>query len=198
MIVLMFGLFAALFVTPSWRRISPHQRVRQGSVDQAVILDMAAAALKAGIAIPAMLQALHAAMDDPAIAGAPRFGRAGPRWQGSLGKLLRHNYRQQRSLAQVANMLLFGAPWEEAWEHVLPIYSRLGVVLAPAWKDGVAPVALLERSAQGLRYSRARRAKEAAGALGSKLVVPLAACFLPAFMLLGVLPVVIAAASKLF
>lgn len=237
MIVVLCVGIALLFVTPGWRRVTVRRRVRSAAVDQAVILDMAASALKAGVAIPAMLKALHTAFADSAIlvpnteqkaairagdtqgaAGAwyavaeeqADYENAGPghairaAFSGRQTKSgrLRHAHRaskqRYRSLDEVGNMLLMGALWEEAWEHVAPTYMRLGAALAPAWNDGAAPVALLERAAQGLRYSRARRAKEAAARLGSALVVPLAACYLPAFMLLGVLPVVVAAAAKLF
>ena len=202
MIVVLCALAALLFVTPSWRRIAWRRPVHRGTVDQAVILDMAAAALKAGVALPAMLQAMHAAMSDTSISGVyvgeACKGAGGSGVLPSLRLVKSTQISRHRNLEEVSNMLLMGAAWDEAWEGVAPVYLRVGSVLAPAWNDGVAPVALLERGAQGLRASRARRAKEAAARLGSKLVVPLAACYLPAFMLLGVLPVVVAAAEKLF
>lgn len=227
MTAFMIVCVALVFVTPSWHRFSWPVRPHSGPVDQAVILDLAASALKAGVSIPSMLYAVHQAMDDPVIsvpsamskatpgAGVKRIGRAvgmltcGARaWRsgesrGDDGRArtrsqLKNGAAHGRTLQEVANLLLMGAAWEEAWEQVLPSYRRLAVALAPAWNDGVAPVALLERSAQELRFSRSRRAKEAAARLGSLLVIPLAACFLPAFMLIGVLPVVVAAAEKLF
>ena len=106
--------------------------------------------------------------------------------------------RTDRKLCEVANMLMMGASWDEAWENVSHSLKRLEEALAPAWINGVAPVALLERAAQALRISRARRAKEAAARLGSALVVPLTMCFLPAFILIGVVPVIVAAAGKIF
>ncbi|MDD7465195.1 MAG: hypothetical protein PUK59_03010 [Actinomycetaceae bacterium] len=193
-----------VFVTPSWRRFTWPTRTRSGPVDQAVILDLAASALKAGVSIPSMLYAVHQAMDDPAIS-VPGLQRQ-PAWRMALEGVRVHTRTDSqskngvshgRTLQEVANLLLMGATWEEAWEQVLPSYQRLAGVLAPAWNDGVAPVALLERGVQELRFSRARRAKEAAARLGSLLVIPLSACFLPAFILIGVLPVVVAAAEKL-
>ena len=41
-------------------------------------------------------------------------------------------------------------------------------------------------------------AREAAAALGSKLVLPLGLCFLPAFVVLGIVPTVIATGMKFF
>lgn len=205
MIVIVCALAALLWVTPGWRRISIPQRERKGAVDQAVLLDVAAAALKAGVSIPSMLKAVHKAMSDPMIAQGQRIiSRRKPMISHGQPMISRGKRAGQgkkaadRCLDEVANLLLMGASWEEAWKNAMPIYTRLGAVLQPAWDDGVAPVALLERGAQSLRFSRARHAKEAAAKLGSKLVIPLSVFFLPAFMLLGVLPVVVAAAGKIF
>lgn len=208
MIAVALIAIALLCVPPNWHRISMPQRTRSGPVDQAVILDLAAAAIKAGVAIPAMLQAVHQALEDPAISlphasSKERISQSRRRTRQRIFKRFSRSGggaadSRGRTLREVANLLLLGATWEEAWEHVLPPYQRLAEVLAPAWNDGVAPVALLERAAQELRFSRVRKAKEAAARLGSMLVIPLAACYLPAFMLIGVLPVVVAAAQRLF
>ncbi|WP_300047861.1 type II secretion system F family protein [Trueperella sp.] len=96
---------------------------------------------------------------------------------------------------QTANLLLMGATWEEAWEE-LP-RDRLREALRAAWTDGAAPVPLIQRSAQSLRLQRQRNAKEAAARLGARLVLPLGLCFLPAFILLGIVPVVAGAAGRL-
>ena len=200
MIVLLCGAVSLLFVSPRWHRIKIRRPEYKGRVDQAVILDLAAAALASGVSIPTMLQAVHVAMDDPAIS----TGKSSSLRRGEPKMALLNKHRRSRAhirystLDEVAHMLLMGASWDEAWKNVIPVYRRLGNVLAPAWISGVAPVALLKRGAQSLRFSRARRAKEAAARLGTKLVVPLAVCYLPAFMLIGVLPVVVAAAGKLF
>jgi len=59
-------------------------------------------------------------------------------------------------------------------------------------------VPLLERTSASLREGRIRTAREAAAALGSKLVLPLGLCFLPAFVVLGIVPTVIATGMKFF
>ncbi|OCW60082.1 hypothetical protein AKG36_07045 [Trueperella bernardiae] len=97
---------------------------------------------------------------------------------------------------QTANLLLMGATWEEAWEDLHR--DRLRDALRAAWTDGAAPVPLIQRSAQSLRLQRQRNAKEAAARLGARLVMPLGLCFLPAFILLGIVPVVAGAAGRLF
>ncbi|TBW23931.1 hypothetical protein EZJ44_01875 [Arcanobacterium bovis] len=169
-------------------------------VDQAIILDLAAAALNAGISIPRTLEALHVALggDDAhqsrgrfltSLQGIFRFGPA-------RGSRFGHAAPKPRSLQEVANSLLMGATWEESWQDVHPRFQLLATALEPAWSDGAAPVPLLERSALTLRLTRQRQAKEAAARLGSRLVLPLGLCFLPAFMLIGVLPVIVLTAQN--
>lgn len=146
-------------------------------LDQATVLDIAAAALSAGASIPRALEAV-----DDAIC------------------LERHEVRTAsvRSLREVGASLTMGATWQEAWLNTPEVASGLRLALAPAWEDGAAPVPILLRHAQTLRMTRSRQAKAAAAELGARLVVPLAVCFLPAFLLLGVIPVIAAAASALF
>lgn len=97
---------------------------------------------------------------------------------------------------QTANLLLMGATWDEAWDGAG--HERLREALRAAWTDGAAPVPLIERSAQTLRLQRQRNAKEAAAKLGARLVLPLGLCFLPAFILIGIVPVVASVAGRLF
>jgi hypothetical protein len=131
-------------------------------LDEAVVLDLAAAALDAGASVPRALEALGEAVG------------------GSEGLGLR----------AVAAALLRGEPWDAAWSGA-PSSSSLRAALEPAWVDGVAPEAGLRGSAARVRGARADRAREAAARLGVRLVLPLGLCFLPAFVLLGLVPVVL-------
>lgn len=149
-----------------------------GAVEVAVILDLAAASLRSGAAIPRTLESLAQSLQ--------------------LGSAATFSSNENVQLAKVAKHLLLGSSWEEAWAECSPRFRRLSAALAPAWNDGAAPVPLLVRSAQNLRLTRQHRAKEAAAKLSAKLVLPLATCFLPAFLLVGVLPVIIAAGEKFF
>ena len=64
---------------------------------------------------------------------------------------------------------------------VIRFSSRTGVALAP----------LLQAHADELRRSEHRRRQIAAARLGVMLVMPLGVCVLPAFVLLGVVPVLL-------
>lgn len=135
-------------------------------MDGVLVLDLVAAALRTGVAIPRALDGVGAVCDSA------RLRRAGA-------------------------LLLLGAPWAEAWGEDAewrtdPIpHVVLARALEPAWCDGADPLPLLERSAIALHARRDRDAREAAGRLGVRLVLPLGLCHLPAFVTIGVVPVLL-------
>lgn len=208
MIVLCAFIAGLCWVAPMWRKWKIVLPPRVGHIDQAVILDLAAASLAAGVSIPTMLISLDVALADKVFTHNHLSKECEHSNKCMSGKRRKYRNtrrsrsaefgRDDRNLREVANMLMMGASWDDAWENVPQSLKRLEEALAPAWVNGVAPVALLERAAQALRISRARRAKEAAARLGSALVLPLTMCFLPAFILIGVVPVIVAAAGKIF
>lgn len=140
-------------------------------VDCAVVNDLAVAALKSGASIPLVLESLDLALSEE---------------------------EEKSGLAHVAHCLVMGSSWEEAWADTPERFNLLRDALEPAWIDGVAAIALLEGSSSIFRAGRTQRSKEAAAKLGAKLVLPLGLCFLPAFILLGVVPVVASAGVSLF
>ncbi|TDE89252.1 secretion system protein [Occultella glacieicola] len=132
-------------------------------VDPAVVLDLLDATLAAGVSIPAALDALGQAL--PATQGEP--------------------------LRRVAGALRLGADWDQAWQGTDDSWAAVSRALAPAWCDGVAPGAGLRQAAEGIRARRGASAREAAARLGVQLVLPLGLCLLPAFVLLGLVPVLL-------
>lgn len=147
--------------------------VTLGEVDVAVLLDLADAALGAGASVPGTLQALGRAVQGPE----PPVDGDG------TGAALR----------RAGRALLLGGTWSEAWDGAPEVLRPLADALEPAWVDGAAPGPLLRQAAGAVRATRHREAQEAAARLGVRLVLPLGLCFLPAFVLLGLVPVVLAA-----
>lgn len=149
--------------------VSPKQTA---PIDPAVILDLASAGLAAGSSIPRVLSALATACQEP-------------------------------RLAVVSRALIFGVAWEEAWSLLTqgdksPEWAKyLSQALEPAWKDGVAPDALLKGAGIRVRAGKDQRARQAAQKLSVRLVVPLGICQLPAFILLGIVPAILAGLEKL-
>ncbi|MEZ7673271.1 type II secretion system F family protein [Pauljensenia sp. 20925_1_27] len=91
-------------------------------------------------------------------------------------------------LAWTAQALRLGVPWDEAWEET-PEWTRpLRDALESSWTSGNAPETMLARSASWERRARLADAKTRAEELSVRLVGPLGACFLPAFLALGIAP----------
>ena len=134
--------------------------------DTAVVLDLVDAACATGLAVPGALAAVGQAIG----------GRHG------------------QVLTQAAGALALGAPWTEAWpdEHA---FVTLGDALRPTWDDGVPASGALRAAAATVRRRRGAAAVVAAEKLGVRLVLPLGLCYLPAFVLVGLLPVLISVAG---
>jgi pilus assembly protein TadC len=149
------------------------QRARL-TADLPLVLDLLASCLAGGAALPQAAAAVAAAVPGP----------AGQR------------------LAAVSASLAVGSPAPEAWAALAA--GSAEDPLAPAARalaraaDGGAPVAAaVSRLAAEARAEAASSGEQAARRVGVLVVAPLGLCFLPAFVLLGVVPVVIGLAGPL-
>ena len=133
-------------------------------LDVQVLLELLAAALGAGVGVPRALEAV----------GQAAGGRTG-------GTLLR-----------AGEALVLGAGWERAWEGATTRLRPVVAALRTAWSDGVAPGEALRAAGQEDRRERGAAARATAARLGVQLVLPLGACYLPAFVLVGLVPVLVA------
>jgi pilus assembly protein TadC len=133
-------------------------------VDVPVVLELLGAALRAGAGVPRALQAVGGAVGDD----------------------------DGRVLAHVADALRLGAAWDAAWRDAPDRLATVHRALRPAWVDGAAPGESLRAAGEELRRERRTAARTAAARLGVRLVLPLGACYLPAFVLVGLAPVLLA------
>jgi hypothetical protein len=100
-----------------------------------------------------------------------------------------------RSLRTVVAALDIGTDWETAWRssgRQCAEARKLKEALAFAALTGAPSSAILYAQAARLRREQFRMAEKRAAALGVKLVIPLGLCSLPAFICLGVVPVLLA------
>ena len=102
-------------------------------------------------------------------------------------------------LKPVVGAIDLGADPVQAWDGVDPPESHRVIVdaLRRAHRTGAPASGVLARAADDLRREHRREVEVAARAAGVRAVAPLAACFLPAFLLIGVVPVVASLASGL-
>jgi pilus assembly protein TadC len=95
----------------------------------------------------------------------------------------------------VAAALDGGAAPEAAWAPLdgdVEGARRIGRAAVRSADSGAALAGALARVAEDLRADRAAAAEAAARRAGVLVVLPLVLCFLPAFLLVGVVPVVVA------
>ncbi|MFC7496845.1 MULTISPECIES: type II secretion system F family protein [unclassified Nocardioides] len=97
-------------------------------------------------------------------------------------------------LAGIAARLSLGLDPVEVWSSLAaePALAPLGRTLARAHDTGTPVVAAVERLAEELAQSARADVEERARAVGVRAAVPLGLCLLPAFVLIGIVPLVVA------
>ncbi|GAB2929286.1 hypothetical protein GCM10027280_15990 [Micromonospora polyrhachis] len=163
------GVLVAVVLERLLRRFEPAavraRRLREAA-DLPLAADLLAAALRAGAPVDRAVLAVAEAL-------------AGP-----LGE----------RLARVGRTMLLGGGPEEAWSHLAPVAGadRLTAAAVRSAASGAALAGALARLADDLRADRAVAAEAAARRAGVLIVLPLGLCFLPAFVLAGLVPVIVA------
>ena len=104
-----------------------------------------------------------------------------------------------RDLDSVLRAVHLGSAPVQAWTSAAldAELAPLAVALARASRGGAPPTEVLRGAAEELRDRRRTEASTAAQRVGVHAVAPLALCFLPAFVLLGVVPLVLALTQQL-
>jgi pilus assembly protein TadC len=97
-------------------------------------------------------------------------------------------------LSGVAARLSLGLDPEQVWSSLAddPPLVGLGRTLARAHATGAPVVAAVERLADELSRAGRSEAEERARAVGVQAAVPLGLCLLPAFVLIGIVPLAVA------
>ena len=100
---------------------------------------------------------------------------------------------------RVARFLAAGATSHRAWAEVahIPGFDDIAYLVRISGHSGAAIASGCQRIAQSLRDDAAAAATATAERAGVLISLPLALCFLPAFIVLGLAPVVISLAGQL-
>ena len=96
-------------------------------------------------------------------------------------------------LGAAAQRIRAGADAAATWRHLgdRPELAGVGRALARSAESGTAAVVAVTAEAQRHRLARRLAAEAALARLGVLTALPLGLCFLPAFVCLGVIPVVV-------
>jgi hypothetical protein len=132
------------------------------------VLDLLATAVEAGVDLPRALRAVGAVLD------------------GADGA----------ALDRAATALLWGAPWDSAWEGAPDALRRALDPVERSWTTGSAAATVIRESSAVERRRWRRAGRAAAARLGVTVVLPLVLCFLSAFVLVGLVPVVVSLAGR--
>lgn len=97
-------------------------------------------------------------------------------------------------LTKVATLLHLGLDWDTAWQHTNDDHhlSQLADELRFVYASAIPSAHMLTAAATALRSNRKRLAEQLAQELAIRLVLPTGICFLPSFILLGIVPMVLA------
>lgn len=161
--------------SPKTPRDGPRNDARGASLDRLALaadIDLFAACIRAGLATSAATSA---------VAGAATDAHTREAW------------------TQVAALLAIGVPADRAWADVanLPGLGEIAGLARMSQRSGAAMAQACERISTGLRADATDDATARGERAGVLIALPLATCFLPAFFILGLAPVVISLGNQL-
>lgn len=170
---LALGVVAAVLLDRALGRLPARavlERAAAVRADLPLALDLLSACLRAGTAVPRGLELVSTAMPGP------------------LGS----------DLGVVAAALRLGSPPEQAWQSAAGCRELVSVAraLVRATESGAALAPVVAGLAAQQRAVDLLAGEVAARRAGILVVIPLGLCFLPAFLLLGVVPVVLGLATS--
>ncbi len=154
------------------RKSSDVGRSDEISLQASVVADVLAATLAAGAPIEAALRGAVEASDQPT----------------------------RGHLERVVSALEWGADPQQAWAALLddPGFAPVARVVVRSHATGASMSDALESAAMALRTTHVTAVEARARAAGVRSVAPLALCFLPAYLLVGVVPVIAGFAGDMF
>ncbi|MBC7298449.1 MAG: type II secretion system F family protein, partial [Demequina sp.] len=122
--------------------------------------------------------------------------RSGLDVRGALDHVGRACGGDAQALCAVAAALGVGVSWEAAWDVTPSRFEALARALAPAWHRGASPVDSLAALNEALLDTASAAGESAAAELGVRIALPLALCLMPAFVLTGIVPLLVALAGS--
>jgi len=184
------GIGGSVAVGAAMARWSSGRSPRRRNADRRMLAvhgDLLASCLEAGMAVAPALRAVGAALDG---AGHPGLGDSA----ADLGE-----NDPLATLEAVAAMLALGADPDTAWQYadLDPDLAPLAAAARRSAAGGTAFADAVREHAAALRADTAAESVRAAGRAGVLMTAPLGLCFLPAFLCVGLAPVVVGLLGRL-
>lgn len=172
-------------------------------------IDVLAVCLRAGMPTPTALRSVAYAIWPESESGGRGVGNGGGR--GAVASGAGGGARRAREVAQqrprvslvfghVAAALELGSEPAAAWGEWIgdPTYGPLGRALVVTGESGSSVASRLDSLSTRLRTETGQAALARSQRVGIALMAPLGLCFLPAFVCLGVVPVIVGIAGQVF
>lgn len=159
--------------TRALKRGKQRQTREVSSASQApLVADLLSAALEAGLPVPTATEVVHSAVT------------------GAIA----------HEVGVVVRAYSLGAGVDEAWRRLEPdsVLVPVADAVVRSYDSGAALSPALRACAEDMRREHRARAEIAARSAGVRAIGPLTACFLPAFLLLGVFPLIASLAEQVF
>ena len=137
------------------------------------------------LSLPLVLQMLIALI---------RNGSSIPTALSTLGLLIGGDFGD--GLLEVTQALERGCSWHEAWslvsdcERYAQAFGQIDQALRDSWMYGQSPVGSLQAAIDRLRAHQREDIEQQAARLSIRLLLPTGLCFLPTFILIGVIPAI--------
>ncbi|WP_460961625.1 type II secretion system F family protein [Parasphingorhabdus pacifica] len=155
----------------AWGRLMPERTIRSDPIGLAACWDLLAASLRAGLAVPVAVRSVSDELSGTARA----------------------------AMRKVADLLVLGADPVSAWEPALvhPDTAELARAARRTARTGSGLAAVADELAARTRTSADQAAQERSQRAAVWVTAPLGGCFLPAFLCLGIVPVLAGMVGRL-
>lgn len=152
-----------LFARLRSRSIARSQPPQPAPIAQTVVIDLLITLLTSGHSLPSALTCI------------------GEELKGEEGV----------ALSRVATTLIQGASWDEAWTVAPPRFLFLRDALRHGWHQGASVTSSLAATREQILHQGKDQAQASAQTLGVNIALPVGLCYLPAFVLVGVVPTLV-------
>lgn len=173
-------------------------------------IDVLAVCLRAGMPTPTAMRSVAYAIWPESDSGSVGVGGGGAAGTGAAGgsgggarragEAAVRRPRVSLVFGHVAAALELGSEPAAAWAEWIgdPTYGPLGRALLVTGESGSSVAGRLDSVSKRLRTEAAQAALARSQRVGVALMAPLGLCFLPAFVCLGVVPVIVGIAGQVF
>ncbi len=109
---------------------------------------------------------------------------------------------KNKQLQSIAKKILLGLSWKQSYNNTSLIqnneYAQILQLLEEKWEKGQSPIPNLKRLQKTIKNNRLQDLQSNVAKLSTQLTLPLGTCYLPSFILLGLIPIIISSGGILF